>query len=362
MDDIGMRRERLEAMVAEQQQPAKKFACLVDAENTQPSKLAAIMDELNGYGQVAVRRLYGDFSSQNLRPWTKIANELSFRQHTQSAIISGKNTTDIAMAIDAIGILHDDKLDVDGFALVSSDSDFTPLVSKLRECGKDVIGFGRRKTPAPLVKACSEFVYLEDLNSEATYPQSQAGVDAEVNELQVRISDLEQANAGLEGKQEHHKAELKKLKDRNSQLEKSNAGLISELAAERAHSKAETLDGLVAELRAALTACHKVHKASKAVLKDGWVDISLLHNMLRRSNPSWDVRNYGMSRSKGFAGLLERICFLTRSSRVRNARYFELKNMDSIKLFREKEGLSGQAGVDINKYEKSQAEVNELQV
>lgn len=166
MDDIGMRRERLEAMVAEQQQPAKKFACLVDAENTQPSKLAAIMDE---------RQLYGDFSSQNLHPWTKIANELSFRQHTQSAIISGKNTTDIAMAIDAIGILHDDKLDVDGFALVSSDSDFTPLVSKLRECGKDVIGFGRRKTPAPLVKACWEFVYLEDLNSDATYPQSQAG-------------------------------------------------------------------------------------------------------------------------------------------------------------------------------------------
>jgi len=308
-----MRLERLKAMVAESQ-PAKKFACLVDAENMQPSKLAAIMDELNGYGQVAVRRLYGDFSSQQNHPWTKIANELSFRQHTQSAIISGKNTTDISMAIDAIGILHDDKLDVDGFALVSSDSDFTPLVSKLRECGKDVIGFGCRKTPAPLVKACSEFVYLEDLNSDATDPQSQAGVDrsmneklqAEVNALQVRISDLEKTDAGLEGKQKHRKAELEKYKVRNSKLEKSNAGLISELAAERAHSKAETLDGLVAELRAALTACHKVHKASKAVLKDGWVEISLLHNMLRRSNPLWDVRNYGMSRSKGFARLLER--------------------------------------------------------
>ena len=79
------------------------------------------------------------------------------------------------MAIDAIGILHDDKLDVDGFTLVSSDSDFTPLVSKLRECGKDIIGFGCRMAPAPLVKACSEFVYLVDLNSDATYPQSQAG-------------------------------------------------------------------------------------------------------------------------------------------------------------------------------------------
>ncbi len=86
------------------------------------------MDELDGYGQVVVRRLYGDFSRQDLHPWTKIANELSFQQHTQSAIISGKSTSDMAMAINATSILHDDKLSVDGFALISSDSDFTSFV------------------------------------------------------------------------------------------------------------------------------------------------------------------------------------------------------------------------------------------
>jgi uncharacterized LabA/DUF88 family protein len=103
------------------------------------------MKVLNGYGQVPVRRLYGDFSSPNLHPWKNIANELSFRQHTQSAIVSGKNTSDIAMAIDAICILQDDKIDVDGFALVSSDSDFISLASKLCKCEMFVIGFGCRK-------------------------------------------------------------------------------------------------------------------------------------------------------------------------------------------------------------------------
>lgn len=210
MDDIVVRLERLEEVT-----PVKKFACLVDAENTQPSRLAAIMKVLNGYGQVPVRRLYGDFSSPNLHPWKNIANELSFRQHTQSAIVSGKNTSDIAMAIDAICIWHDDKIDVDGCALVSSDSDFISLASKLRECEMFVIGFGCRKTPAPFVKACSEFIYLEDLNSDATDPQSQAEkLQAEVNQLHVRISDLE-------AKQEHSQAEIKKLKDRNSQLKKN---------------------------------------------------------------------------------------------------------------------------------------------
>ena len=289
-------------------------------------------------------------------PWTEIANELSFRQHTQPAIISGKNTSDIAMAIDAIGILHDDKLDVDGFALVSSDSDFTPLASKLRECEKDVIGFGCRKTPAPFVKACSKFLYLEDLNSDATGPLTQAGVNKntnekllEVNELQVLISDLKKTNAGLEAKQEHSEAKHKKLKARNSQLEKTNAGLILELAAARANSKAETLDGLVAELRGALTACHELHKASKAVLKDGWVGISLLHNMLKRVHPSWDVCNYGMSKKKGFSGLL---------ARPDVQRYFKLKVVGRSKFLRKKED----SVVNKNTIETWQAEVNELQV
>ena len=84
----------------------KLYACLVDAENTQPSKLAAIVEELNGYGELVVRRVYGDFSSPQLTPWRAVSNELSFRPQAQFAIVSGKGTSDMAMAMDAIDLVH----------------------------------------------------------------------------------------------------------------------------------------------------------------------------------------------------------------------------------------------------------------
>ena len=140
--------EQLRSIEAKVEGPrAKLYACLVDAENTQPSKLASVISELNGYGEVIVRRIYGDFSQPNLLPWKTVSNELSFRPHAQFAIISGKGSSDMAMAMDAVDLLHDNGLEIDGFALVSSDSDFTPLASKLREEGKHVIGFGRREQP-----------------------------------------------------------------------------------------------------------------------------------------------------------------------------------------------------------------------
>ena len=121
---------------------------------------------------------------------------------------------------------------------------------------------------------------MEDLNSDATDPQSQAEkLHAEVNQLHVRT------------KQEHSQAEIKKLKDRNSQLEKTNDDLISELTAERAHAMTERIDGLVAQLRMALTVCHKDHKASKTVLKDGCVRMDGLPIVLKQCNPSWSVSN-----------------------------------------------------------------------
>jgi hypothetical protein len=129
-------------MCRDESRPAQKYACLVDAENTQPSKMSAIFDELDSYGQLDVRKLYGDFSRTKRRPWRDVSKKLAFQPHTQFAPVSGKSSSDMAM--DAISILHHDRLNVDGFALVSS-SDFIPLASKLRQSGKVVIGFGQRK-------------------------------------------------------------------------------------------------------------------------------------------------------------------------------------------------------------------------
>ena len=98
--------------------PAKKYACLVDAENTPPSKLSAIIDELEGYGQLVARNLYGDFSRMSLQPWRDASNKLGFRPHIQFAHKSGRGSSDMTMAMDAIFILHDKKHNVDGFVLV----------------------------------------------------------------------------------------------------------------------------------------------------------------------------------------------------------------------------------------------------
>jgi len=146
-------------------QKPRVYACLVDAENSSAAKLEAICKELKGYGEVAVRRMYGDFSSPALKPWKAVSNKLSFRSMTQFSIVKGKGTSDICLTLEAMDLLHDSSLAIDGFALVSSDADFTPLAVRLREGGKRVIGFGNRQTPQAFVNACHSFVYLEELDS-----------------------------------------------------------------------------------------------------------------------------------------------------------------------------------------------------
>jgi uncharacterized LabA/DUF88 family protein len=131
MQQLADRVEQLATNLAPPASPV--YACLVDAENTQPAKLEAVCAELNGYGEVVVRRVYGDFSKPNLVPWKAVSNQLSFRPTTQFAIVDGKGTSDMILAMDAIDLIHDSTLKIDGFALVSSDSDFTPLAARLRE-------------------------------------------------------------------------------------------------------------------------------------------------------------------------------------------------------------------------------------
>mmetsp|Transcript_63473 Transcript_63473/g.124644 ORF Transcript_63473/g.124644 Transcript_63473/m.124644 type:complete len:317 (-) Transcript_63473:112-1062(-) len=140
------------------------YAVLVDAENAQHSSLELIMEEIATMGADAtVRRVYGDFTKPNLAPWKQVSLELSFRPVNAFSYIGGKGSSDAVMIIDAIELLFGDR--VDGFALVSSDSDFTPLAQRLREAGKHVIGFGQHKTPPPFVTACERFIYTENLGS-----------------------------------------------------------------------------------------------------------------------------------------------------------------------------------------------------
>ncbi|WP_226596747.1 NYN domain-containing protein [Marinobacter nauticus] len=139
----------------------KKIAVLIDADNAQLSKLPFILEELSSHGHVVTKRAYGDWSIDSLKNWKTVLNELAIQPIQQFAYTKGKNATDASMIIDAMDLLYSQKFDA--FALISSDSDFTKLASRLREDEIYVFGFGEHKTPTSFRNACDDFLLTENL-------------------------------------------------------------------------------------------------------------------------------------------------------------------------------------------------------
>ncbi|WP_428242672.1 NYN domain-containing protein [Gynuella sp.] len=146
----------------------KKIAVLIDADNAQLSKIGAILSELSAHGHIVIKRAYGDWSSEYLKNWKQTLNELAIQPKQQFAYTTGKNATDVSMIIDAMDLLYSDKFDA--FALVSSDSDFTSLASRLRESEIFVFGVGEKKTPVSFRNACDDFIFTENLETENSTP------------------------------------------------------------------------------------------------------------------------------------------------------------------------------------------------
>ncbi len=139
------------------------LAVLIDADNTSHRYAHAIFDEIAKFGEANVRRIYGDFSGTRLAGWNHAIQSLAILQHQQRNNTTGKNAADIALVIDAMDLMHKGKLD--GFCLISSDSDFTRLAQRLREDDLKVYGFGERKTPEAFRSACNQFIYVDNLLS-----------------------------------------------------------------------------------------------------------------------------------------------------------------------------------------------------
>jgi len=144
----------------------KKLAVLIDADNSQPSIVEALLAEIAKYGVASVKRIYGDWTTPNLKGWKEVLLEYAIQPVQQFRYTVGKNATDSALIIDAMDLLYTDKLD--GFCIVSSDSDFTRLASRMREAGMMVYGFGEKKTPKPFVGACDKFIFTEILREDKT--------------------------------------------------------------------------------------------------------------------------------------------------------------------------------------------------
>jgi len=153
------------------------LAVLIDADNTSHKHAKAIFEEIAGLGEASVRRIYGDFSSTHMKGWSNVQAEFGIVPHHQPANTVGKNASDIALVIDAMDLMHSERFD--GFVLVSSDSDFTRLASRIREQGLDVYGIGQQKTPDAFRKACKRFIFIENIvgSEEAPSQKSTAPVE-----------------------------------------------------------------------------------------------------------------------------------------------------------------------------------------
>ncbi len=172
-----------------------RYAVLIDADNVAAKYTKNILDELSNYGVVTYKRVYGDWTRPNLAGWKSMALDNAITPVQQYSYTTGKNSTDSAMIIDAMDILYSNN--VDGFCIVSSDSDFTRLAIRLRESGKHVIGMGEQKTPKPFSAACNAFKYLEILAEEEI--QSAAVDDkVEMKTLESAIIRIIAENANLE--------------------------------------------------------------------------------------------------------------------------------------------------------------------
>jgi len=215
-----------------------RLAVLIDADNTSPKLIKEMFEELAGYGTITVKRAYGDWTNPHLNGWRSILLGNAISPQQQFAYTYGKNATDSALIIDAMDLLYSGN--VEGFAIVSSDSDFTPLATRLRESGKRVIGVGRRTTPKAFVEACERFLFLEVLGGD-----SQATDEVLGGERQATEQTSEAA--------------------KDDQLRPIQSVLAKAL------NKVETDD-------------------------EDWASLSALGNHLNRTDPSFDARSYGFGK------------------------------------------------------------------
>ncbi|TAH52734.1 MAG: NYN domain-containing protein [Betaproteobacteria bacterium] len=156
----------------EAEEPAKRLAVLIDADNAQAGVIEGLLEEIARFGEATVKRIYGDFTSPSSASWKKVLNRYSIKPVQQFAYTTGKNATDSTMIIDAMDLLYTRRFD--GYCLVTSDSDFTGLAVRLREEGLVVYGFGEQKTPEAFRNACHKFIFTEVLRKPAAPAESAA--------------------------------------------------------------------------------------------------------------------------------------------------------------------------------------------
>ena len=264
-----------------------RLAVLIDADNISEKYIKIILDETANDGIATYKRIYGDWTSSRMSSWKNALLENSILPMQQYSYTIGKNATDSAMIIDAMDILYSGT--VDGFCLVTSDSDFTRLAARLRESGMKVIGMGEEKTPKPFISACNQFKYLDLLYNNQEE-------DADEAEDVRENDDIPSVKTRFEAGSEKEKGKKKNSGRQDSGTESAKTGGIS--TDQEKLSKKDRRKNL-----------REIRKAINAILEkfsddDGWLFSGKLGNELSKRLPDFDVRNYGYSKLTPFINSL----------------------------------------------------------
>ncbi|MDF2820966.1 MAG: hypothetical protein K0R15_1407 [Clostridiales bacterium] len=263
----------------------KRFAVSIDADNVSAKYIKYILDEISNYGVATYKRIYGDWTKPNASAWKDVLLENSVTPVQQYGYTVGKNATDSAMIIDAMDILYSGN--VEGFCIVSSDSDFTKLSSRLRESGMFVVGMGEKKTPKPFIAACNQFKYLDVL------------AESENKSIAIEVSRMKPTvNEDLVKAQENESESGSNTRSNKNPYTQSNIDNIKTMT----------------DLSIIKTAIIKM--VNEADAEDQSINMGELGSRLVKRYPDFDVRNYGDTKLSKF---LKKLDFLEINARGKDS-------------------------------------------
>ena len=274
-----------------------RLAVLIDGDNAPRDCLKGIMEEIAIYGTPMIKRIYGDWASHGLSSWKTTLLENAVTPKQQFAYTTGKNATDSAMIIDAMDILYTGK--TDGYVLVSSDSDFTPLAIRLRESGMYVIGIGEEKTPKAFVQACDKFIRVEVIRDKYKKPAKAAAAK--------KTSSAAKKTAASKAAEKPEKAPAKS----------SAAKKAASPAAEAKPPVPDEIISLIADSIADLAD------------DDGWIDMSNLGNLIIKKQPDFDPRTYGFGKLSNMLKNLPRFELQVRETADPNVRPMYVRDVEA---------------------------------
>ncbi len=274
-----------------------RLAVLIDGDNAPRDCLKSIMEEIAIYGTPMIKRIYGDWASHGLASWKDSLLENAVTPKQQFAYTTGKNATDSAMIIDAMDILYTGK--TDGFVLVSSDSDFTPLAIRLRESGMYVIGIGEEKTPKAFVQACDKFIRIEVIRDR--YKKTEKAAKAPAKTAAKKTA----AQSKAEKTAEKAAASTVKASTKKAAAEEKKPAVPDGVIDLIADSVADLADD------------------------DGYIDLSNLGNLIIKKQPDFDPRTYGFGKLSTMLKNLPRFEVQVRTTSDPNVRPIYIRDLEA---------------------------------